>query len=608
MGGEESILTEAEAKDLAPLIKGTAAAMEQRIRKEIKEEMDKEYMAKMEVAVDEALVRYMGAKKAGGGQVAQGQFPMDRTFSAYAQGGLLGESWMPIPVNLDQGEKPSNEKVQEAVDSWLAGFPLTEGFDGGKRIVSGSDERLLRAMRSADQKVRIDPHGSSIVTQLKNYIIGQGVKVSCHHDKASRIIGDFWASNKMDRRMDGAVSRRLTAGEHYFFYFVDPNTSQICVRDSCKPWDIVDIECHDEDVETRLVYGRDVGSDFDRELKFYADIDYDQQVDRTWGQRSSRHDHLEPLAKVQMVKYGTLSDLRGITPLYPVLRYLKYYEDFLIDRIVLNHERSKVVWVKVIKGYGAGESDRAELAPPGGTIMTETPLVAWKTVSADIKSHDAAEDGRLIRLAISAGTGIPEHILFQDASNAVYGSISKHDTPFAQSIRSHQKIWEWDTQAMLRFVIRENVSRHKLPENSKVEIMAMQAWNRLYGEVSSMISEGAKAAPIRNTIRDLLDESKTHTRVIPTEQIQVDVRFPDPVQEDPLQQAQRAEVLQRIGVASQQEIAGWFGLDWYEQDELQQRAGGWKEPPKGPEEKGKTGDKKTSSKPGETTTEKPDKE
>jgi hypothetical protein len=609
MGGDSSVLTEDEAKELAPLVKGAASVMEERIRKEVTDDLDRKNAAKVEEAVDEALVRYMGAKKSGGSQVQQGEFPVDHTFAAYAHTGLLGESWMPVPVNLAEGEQPSNEKIREAVDGWLTGFPLTESFHGGKQVINGSDERLLRAMRSADQKVRIDPHGSSIVTQLKNYIIGQGVKVSCHHDKANRIIGDFWFHNKMDQRLDGAVARRLTAGEHYFFYFIDPETGDILVRDSCKPWDILEIECHTEDVETRLAYGRDNGGDFtNRDMKFYADLDYFEQAERSWGEKSDQHAKLDPLQRVQMVKYGTLSDIRGVTPLYPVLRYLKYYEDFLVDRIILNHERSKVVWIKVVKGHGAPEAERAELAPPGGTIMTETPFLSWKTVSADIKAHDAAEDGRLIRLAICAGVGIPEHILFQDASNAVYGSISKHDTPFAQSVRSHQKMWEWDTQSMLRFIIRENIQRNKLPENSKVEIMAMQAWHRMYSEVGAMITEGVRASTVRNAIRDLLDEAKTHTRVIPTAQVQIDVRFPDPVQEDPLQQAQRAEVLQRIQVASQQEIAGWFGLNWEEQDELQKRAGGWRTPASGQDTHGKTGDQATDSKPGETTTEKPDEE
>ena len=70
------------------------------------------------------------------------------------------------------------------------------------------------------------------------------------------------------------------------------------------------------------------------------------------------------------------------------MRFLKYYEDFVTDRIVLNHERSKVVWVRIVKGNKPIEGGRGQYGPRGGQILTQTPQLEWKALSANIGADD----------------------------------------------------------------------------------------------------------------------------------------------------------------------------------------------------------------------------
>jgi len=584
-----------------------AVAFEAQIRDTVTKELEEKHAKQVREAVDAALVQYHGRRSVYGGNM-EGRFTLDDRFSAYASRGILTESWMPLVVRLGEGEEITETTVRRAVDDFVSGFPLFESSRIPSIYNSGSQERLLKAMRSSDQKALLDPHATTIVNMFKNYIAGQQVRIGCpHNKKVDEVIRSFWRQNFMSRRIKHAVGRKVVTGEHFFFYFVSGPDRDILVRDRCHPWDIGEIECHSDDAETRLAYGRCTSEDASvkQTLKWYKDVGYEEQAKMLgWGQTSQHA--LEPDVMVQMVKYGGLSDVRGVTPLYPILRFLKYYEDFLTDRIILNHERSKVVWVKVIKGSGNPEMSRTELGPQGGQVLYETPTLEWKAINANINASDAKEDGRLIRLAISAGVGMPEHILFQDASEAVYSSLRTHDTPFAQTIRSHQEEWMWDVETMLRVVIREKVAAGKLSAKSKQQMIALEAWREVYEEVHGMIEDGANASNVKKVIRDLIVEADKQVRIVPTEQIDLTIKFPDPVQENPLEQAQRAEVLHRIKVASQPEIAGWFGLDWFEQNEIQSKAGGWQDIEIKPGDTGKSGNKKTPSKPGEVTTTDPE--
>ena len=565
------------------------------LRKQVEAEVAEKHQADIDKAVDEALVRYHGrhAKDI----MASGSFELDDRFAAHAASNVLSERWTPLLVQSNAKGKITNVEVQNAVNDYLSGFPVIEGNNVMAFNTAASQERLFKAMKSATQKAVIDPTIVSVVKMLTNYIFGRRVLVGCsHHRKVDLLLHDFWAQNRMDRRLKAAISKKIITGEHYFFYFINTDGG-ITIRDSVRPWQIQNIETHTEDAETRLSYERLVKDDLTRkENEYYPDIGYNEQLNQQWGQASKYSAKFKPNIYVQMVKYGSLSDVRGVTPLYSVLRYSKYWEDFLTDRIILNHERSKVVWVKVIKSQGSGEFSRSSLGPKSGQVLTETPQLEWKAISANINASDAKEDGRIIRLMIGTGSGLPEHILFHDASQAVYSSIRNHDTPHAQNIRSHQDDWVYDLRDMARTVIHHAVLARKLPPTTKQEIVTLESWQHMYYELKDMIAEKAKASEIRNTLQALMKESDRTMRVIKTENVEVDIKFPDPVQEDPLKQAQRAEVLYRINVASLPEIAGWVGLNWWEQNEMQQKAGGW------PEYKPAPSNGQTDSKPGELTT------
>ena len=555
------------------------------LRAQVERETAQKHQEDINRAVDEALAQWHGRHQERGDEILSGRVALNDKFAAYAARGLLSESWMPIVVDgskLQEG-KVTEKAILDSLDEFVSGYPLhTQEGRSLSFNAANAQERLFKAMKSADQKFSIDPHVGSIVKMLTNYILGREVLMGCaHHSKVDHVLRDFWKRNKMPKRLKEAVKRKIITGEHFFFYFIDTN-GDVTLRDSVKPWDIVNIEANDDDMETILSYERSIASPDDvlkgrAKSLYYADINYYEQLDKAFGQRSDFHGRLSKNKLVQMVKYAGMDNLRGITPLYSVLRYVKYYEDFLVDRIILNHERSKVVWVKVIKGTGSSEGSTTSQGPKSGQVLIETPWLEYKTVNANINAADAKEDGRIIRLAIATGVDMPEHVLFQDASQAVYSSIRNHETPFSQAIRSHQDDWRWDLQEMARVLIREKVIRGLLPKTTRQEIVTLESWNKMYYELRDMIEAGEHAARIKNALKTLMGDSKTTARMIPTEDVDVDVKFPDPVQEDPLKQAQRAEVLYRINVASLPEIASWVGLNWYEQNDLQQKAGGWPE-------------------------------
>lgn len=589
--------------EIGKVVSSEVNQLEQRVRSEIEEELKATEQERIDSAVSDAIAQY-------GADVSRG-------YTDNGEGGLL---------EFGGGDMPMAQQANLLMDSHWKPLVVDEANEGGVRralvefinggpIASyniGSDEDssiLMQVMMSCEQKSTIDPHAKSIIANLTNYTVGTGLQFSCSVDIVDECIREFARLNRLETRIKYAVRSRFMYGEHYFFYYIDPATGSAFVRDGTRPYDIRAVQTHPEDTEIRLAYGRTKGSDElahlakdNQRYEWFADIDYYDQRTRPDGVSARGTRRMSNRKLVQMVKFGTPSDVRGAPPMYPILRFLKYYEDFVTDRIVLNHERSKVVWVRKVSGNRKLVGGRAQRGPVGGQILTETPQLEWKVIKPQINADDVTEDGRLIRLAIAAGVNMPEHLLFQDPSNQVYASIRAQDTPFSQSVRSYQYDWVKDLEIMFRTVLREKIRAGSLPEQVQVETFTLESADRLYDEMIPMVKEEASREEIRAAIGPLADEAPTTTRTIPTVDVNIDMSFPEVVQQDPIKAAQESEILHRLGLASRTELAARHGYNYKQSAKLMAIERGWT-PEEAPEDEGRSTYQKHSDPPREPESE-----
>lgn len=577
--------SKSETDILAQGLKSAQKQMETRLRKQIRKELEVEQDRKVQDAVDD-MVAKLGLRDGiptnnnQGGIVDLEQDFFAAKYSQAIASTMMGK-WMPVAVPASKNGQINQEDVVRATREILLGVPGNIGSE----MMGDETSMALTAMSAAESRIMVDPHATNAANVMQTYIVGTGVEINASVQPIEDYIRSFWQLNRMERRLKNAVRRKWSCGEHYFFYFVDKKKKgQVLIRDAAKPYEILHVKTNPDDMETRLFYGRQtsangIGDASKSGVKWYQDISY-PEVSGLLG--NSPPDGVSGFALnqfVQMLRYGDGATLRGFPPVYPVMRFLKYYEDFVTDRIVLNHERSKVVWVRIVKGNKGIEGGRGQYGPRGGQILTQTPQLEWKPLSANIGADDVTEDGRLIRLAIAAGLGIPEHILFQDPSNQVYASIRSQDTPFSQMIRTHQDTWTEDLADMFRVVLREGVKGNALKPKTKVETFTLE--NRHYDELMDMLRKG-EDKEYAEVFAILARESATETAIVNTQDVKVDITFPSVVKDDPLRNAQMFEVMQRMGTISRTTIDSKLGYNFKAEKKLMELEGPWAQPPAPP--------------------------
>lgn len=140
--------------------------------------------------------------------------------------------------------------------------------------------------------------------------------------------------------------------------------------------------------------------------------------------------------------YGNVC--RGITPLLPALKYLRYAELFVEGRHYLNLTRSRLPVIRKIKGSGSQiqrEKSRLTKLPAPGTIWLDPEAYEWQFPSLQINSADATDDWTRIILAIAAAVGLPAHMVANDVSQGTYASTLISESPTIRMIEDYREFF-----------------------------------------------------------------------------------------------------------------------------------------------------------------------
>jgi len=254
--------------------------------------------------------------------------------------------------------------------------------------------------------------------------------------------------------------------------------------------------------------------------------------------------------------------------MYSILRWLKYLEDFIVDRARLHHEISKVVWMQQRKGSaskkgttGSGQLNPL-LAPKGGSMWVEDDSVTYRHMVADMHASDAESDALLIIYAISSGATQPMHVWNQRSDQAVYASIRAADTPFSQSILANQKYHEEEWEERDGFVIRKGVEHGELPDEVKIIKHDEDLVIRSLQRINEMVVDGKDEADIIKEASAILAPGMQEVTV-PTVDVEITRTFPEMVREAPLDMAKVLLIHQKMGIASDATLSTKAGYDWH---------------------------------------------
>jgi len=473
--------------------------------------------------------------------------------------------------NMDEGRlKKAITSLSSMIEFATAGW-VTIGGSGSVGMFRDRDiipEQLFLAQDAAVLRVRSDPHAAGIVNNLQYYTVGQGVAWGSPSQEITEWLTDFRRTNKMEMRERKMVKEIFQEGEYFSVFFVDPETGKMKMR-KWRPKEITEIETHPQDMENRFAYHRQVDFlDGTEDDKWYQDIDYEKQLEDFDGMPSKNT--LQPDIYIQMSKYGDQDSLRGWPPMYSVLRWLKYLEDFIVDRARLHHERAKVIWFQQRKGTAsrkgtAGSGDlNPMLAPKGGAMWIEDDTVSYRAQSLELGSGDAEKDALLLIYAISSGTQQPMHVWNQRSDQAVYASIRAADTPFSQSILSNQKFHQEEWEERDGFIIRKGVEYGGLPDEVEIIKHDEDLVIRALQKINEMVVDNRPMEEVIKEASQILAPGMRKIK-ISTVEVPINRTFPDMVVAAPLDMAKVILIHQKMGIASDATLSTKAGYDWHEE-------------------------------------------
>jgi len=456
-------------------------------------------------------------------------------------------------------------EAETASGQYVPGWSNARTFDREQTLAE-----LLLLQDSAFIKCHTDPNGASLVKNFENYVIGNGIKVSTASMEVNEVISRFRKINKMNIKDKHIARGFFIEGEYFMIFNPIPKTGDVkVVRSPAR--EITEVITEKGDRDTIIGYKREYESDKGFKTSYYPDINYFLLRDLKAISPDSRfrNNQLKTSKVIQFIKYGNDDELRGRVPMQPIIRFMKYYEDWVIDRIRLNHERSKVVWVRKIDPSASGSNYIATnpfSIPRGGLILTEVPGLSYSILNAEINADDSKEDGLSILYSIAGGMVFPLFIMTQRVDEQSYATVKGSSNPFVVMIESYQDLLKEHMKDMYRTVIMYAIYNGTLDKTVSIPRYLLD--DELIGDVVSKVGEMLKE---KASTEDIIKEAKNKLKPtsknvkINTEDIPIGIIFPSVIKDNVLDQAKVLAIYNSIGIASKATMSSMAGFDWNEE-------------------------------------------
>lgn len=421
------------------------------------------------------------------------------------------------------------------------------------------------------------PVARAIVEAYKRYTIGRGVLFGCQVPEIKEVLDKFWWHNNMELRHKDMVESVLVEGELFPHYTKDIENGLVYMR-KIPPTQVYTIETSPDDMEMRLAYERIfLNTTNVTDTRYYKDMNYDYQDEKNKIESVNAGKFVDDVV-VQMIKYGPLEEVRGRVPLHPVMKWLRMYDDWLMDMTRLTHEQARVIMKEIWSQSGSKGTEfttRIRKSPPGGYRLREIEgSIKYEFMSPDIKAGELVKVGRSLLHQIGAQFALPLFMLVASSEDEKgYATIRKSDTPFSQAILDNQDFWTIHFNDMAKVVLRTAMEASKNALSSKFKIKKFTTESEVLAKmiINKMVIEKRDIDEIIKNAKQVLvleAEEEKDTLEIP-----IAWTFPDVVRESELDHAKTLEIHKKLGLASDETLSKKAGYDWeYEQAKMREQA------------------------------------
>lgn len=299
---------------------------------------------------------------------------------------------------------------------------------------------LAQEGRDVLEAWRANPIARNIIRLTTAYVMGRGMQPSSSVPQVAQWLDAFWQhpQNRFAARLATLCDELSLTGELFPILFTNPLDGMSYIR--FKPSRCIDrVETDPDDLE--------------RELRFHEVTEGDLSG-RWWD--GTGEDPTEPLMLHHVVN-RRIGAVRGESDLTPLLPWLRRYSHWLEDRLRLNRYRTAFLWDVTVEGTEAdirAAQARYQTPPAPGSVNVHGPTERWEARRPAIDAHDAAPDGRALRMFISAGAGMPLH-WFGEPEGSTRTTARESALPTLQQMAARQRDFVW----MLKEIIRRAAQR-----------------------------------------------------------------------------------------------------------------------------------------------------
>jgi len=183
------------------------------------------------------------------------------------------------------------------------------------------------------------------------------------------------------------------------------------------------------------------------------------QSPRSWLAASNPDAEALPLQPVMLhwAVNKPIDATRGESDLTPILPWALRYSEWLKDRVRLNRLRTRQGILDVeIADDTLVEAKRAQLRtanPIEAGIYVHGPGESTQMHNLQISADNAAEDGKVLRLAVATGTGLALHY-FGEGEGTNYATAKAMGEPTARFYADRQQTIIWFLQDLVTYAYR----------------------------------------------------------------------------------------------------------------------------------------------------------
>jgi len=315
---------------------------------------------------------------------------------------------------------------------------------------------------------RHDPLCRQAVRLWTDYALGGGLTYQIADAKAQVALDAMWKHPRnrptLGTQGQRRSSRRLLVDSDVFLAAFEADTAPLVVR-LLETLEITAILTDPEDADRVLYYRRDWAVNGKPRVSYYRDwtlFDEEEPVPSavdpvTNHEVTATNKQIVTGAWVRHVAFEPLRH-RGTPLLEPVLDWAREHRNFMRARVAIVRALAKFAWLATVEGAGgaaekkiqaikkriestlaATNVERNPSPTPGATGLQSTG-VKLEPSARVTGGREARDDGDMLKLMFTAGTGFPLHY-YGDASDANLATATAMELPVLKATQAYQDLW-----------------------------------------------------------------------------------------------------------------------------------------------------------------------